>query len=244
MFPGSDLDQLYDCSLMRTYDMYSGSCPKEDRRMLARAPRMRLDNEEIRYKALSTHTNHRERQATPFISFTRSPVKLRNLANFRSSRPNRGGQRIVVIDPRIRMNLGLPVLSYREEAARYNIQPSYSSDYWQDHYLCLWEVTPEEVVGTWSWEDLRNKENWYQDIIVPALQQHRMNPGLGIIAGNHTDENDDTDPDNKENTSDTSDDTDSDGSANNTASSNSGKEDCDDNHTGQLIKMYGDLSFS
>lgn len=244
MFPGSVLDELYDCPLMRTFDMRSGSYPGKDRRMLARAPRLRLDNEQVRIEALTMHVDHRVRKATPCISFTKSPEKLRNLAELRNTR-HRGDQRIVVIDPRLRINLGLPVLSYREEAAYYNIKARYSLDYLQDHYLCLWEVTPDEVVGTWSWSDLRGTERWYQDIIVPALQQHRLNQAQSINNGHQINDDDhDTDTDHEEDTSDTSDDTDSNDFANHITTSDSETEACDDQQTGQLIRMYGDLSIS
>lgn len=55
----------------------------------------------------------------------------------------------------------------------YGIQSPYRADYWDGHFLCLWEVTPEEVVGVWEWNDLRSKLNWYDEIIMPAVKNHR-----------------------------------------------------------------------
>ncbi|RMY42882.1 hypothetical protein D0865_11653 [Hortaea werneckii] len=57
--------------------------------------------------------------------------------------------------------------------AYYQVNAPYKRDYWQHHYLCLWEVTPAEVVGIWEWDDLRRSTNWYEDVIMPAVNRHR-----------------------------------------------------------------------
>ena len=31
----------------------------------------------------------------------------------------------------------------------------------------------EEVVGIWSWNDLRNERKWFEDIIMPNVKSHR-----------------------------------------------------------------------
>ncbi len=92
---------------MRSYDAMSGSqpCP-ESSRMLARGARMRLDYEEIRIKTLEKHTDHKNWEDTPYISFSNCPQSLEVLANCRRTRRGRSLQRIVVIDPRIRIELG------------------------------------------------------------------------------------------------------------------------------------------
>ncbi len=134
---------------------------------------MRLDYEEIRIKTLETHTDHKNWEDTPYISFSNCPQSLEELANCRRTRRGRSLQRIVVIDPRIRLELGLPILHCGAEMAHYQVKAPYSRDYWQNHYLCLWEVTPAEVVGIWEWDDLQRSTNWYEDVIIPAVSQHR-----------------------------------------------------------------------
>jgi len=159
---------------MRSFDAMSGSqpCP-ESFRMLARASRMRLDCEEIRIKTLEIHTDHKKWEDTPYISFSNCPRSFEDLANCRRTRKGRSVQHIVVTDPRIRIELGLPILHCGAEMAHYQVKAPYSKDYWQNHYLCLWEVTPAEIVGIWEWDDLRRSPNWYEDVIVPAVTQQR-----------------------------------------------------------------------
>lgn len=173
LFPGSVLDELWDSPLLRTYDQMSGSQPDDVGRMLARDPRSPLDKDEVRVETLAKHANHRIWEDAPYISFTNSPQSLQDLANWRTSNKNRGDQWIVVVDPRVRFELRLPILQYSEEMTYYSIEPPYGRDYWSSHYLCVWEVTPEEVVAVWRWEDLRNNPNWYEEIIVPAVIQSR-----------------------------------------------------------------------
>ena len=55
----------------------------------------------------------------------------------------------------------------------YGIKNPYREDFYSDHYLCLWEVTPDEVVGTWSWEELQKDRGWYENIIMSAFEMHR-----------------------------------------------------------------------
>ena len=59
----------------------------------------------------------------------------------------RGDQHVIMVDPRILFEIGIPVLHYIEEMAYYKIHSQYKYAYWNCHHLCVWEVTPEEVVG-------------------------------------------------------------------------------------------------
>jgi hypothetical protein len=43
------------------------------------------------------------------------------------------------------------------------------SSYCRDHYVCLWEVTEEEIVSTYAWDELARRANWYEDVIMPAF---------------------------------------------------------------------------
>jgi hypothetical protein len=54
----------------------------------------------------------------------------------------------------------------------YDIKDPYrrSSAYYQDEYVCLWEVKKEEIVSRWEWDDLVCNENWYEEIILPEFR--------------------------------------------------------------------------
>ncbi len=235
LVPGSVLDELWDCSLMRTYDAVSGSPPHHiDSRMLARNARMRLDEEDTRIETLSKHADHTTRVDTPYISFTNRPQSLQELANWRETR-NRGDQWIVVVDPRVRFELRLPIIRYSEEMTNYSIEPPYRGDYWRNHYLCLWEVTPEEVVGVWDWDDLRHESNWYEEIIMPAVNRYREN------RNSNQPEQGNPQPDvyAERDSSDALDDTDDELYWSD--SDDSYERVCDENWAGQVMKMYEDL---
>ncbi len=256
LFPGSVLDQLWDSVLLRTSDARSGSQPNAQHRMLARAARMALDTEKARRDTLTTHADHGIWEDTPYISFTKSPEALQSLAESRMNR-NRGDQRIVVVDPRIRLEIGLPVLHYKEEMAYYEIQSRYERDYWDGHYLCLWEVTPEEVVGVWEWDDLRSELNWFEEIIMPAVEEHReerdrrkaedfphqpdhseVEDGGGYNMDNKVRLDN---PDTFDETDDDETDDDADDDAHWSESEDNDERVCNENWTGELMKMYEDL---
>ena len=181
--PGSVLDQLWDSVLLRTFDAMSGSQPDAQHRMLTRDARMRLDTAEDRKNTLTTHGDHRDWTATPYISFTSSPHALQQLADSRMN-GKRGDQYLVVVDPRIRIEIGLPVLHYKEDKEHYGVQSRYERDYWSGHYLCLWEVTPEEVVDVGVWNDLRGQRNWFEEIVMPAVETHRENRERRLVEDN------------------------------------------------------------
>ena len=165
-------DILWDEALMRTYDRHSGSVPDSDGLMLASDPDMRLTTVEERRTALETHANHGKWEPTPYISFTSSSQIVETIANTREEK-DRGSQYLVVVDPRVRFELKMPVLRYADEMLAYHIDPPYIEGYWTAHYLYLWEVLPAEVVGMWSWEELRGNKQWFQDIITAALESFR-----------------------------------------------------------------------
>lgn len=167
----STATELWNKPLLRIWDHNSGSQPDDANRMLARAHRQKLDTVISRQESLQHHhDNSNWSVKTPYISFTSSPNALRDLANYRLEKRNRYNQQLTVINPQKRLALGLPILHVADEMAYYGISNPYRSDYYTDHYLCLWEVTPAEVVGTWSWEELRRDPRWYERVIVPAYQ--------------------------------------------------------------------------
>ncbi len=171
--PNSVYALVWDKALLRVWDGMSGSQPKQDRRMVASATRQRLDTRDARVRALADHLDHKVRTPTPYISFTDSPDRLEGLARLRKQRGNRGQQYLTVVDPQRRIQRGLPILHLADEMKFYDIIPPYSADYSINHYLCLWEVTPEEVVGTWEWDELTNDGQWYEHKILPALRAHQ-----------------------------------------------------------------------
>ncbi|KAF5239385.1 hypothetical protein FAUST_4950 [Fusarium austroamericanum] len=166
---------LADRPLLRTYDRMSGSLPDESGDMYARAPDMPLRTSQARQSTLDTHIRNDEWSAIPYISFTPSPEALENFANFRRTQPYRKNQTIVVIDPMVRLEAHRLVINYGEEKRYYNIKVPYnlSQKELDSHYICLWEVRADEVVGHWSWDELSSKPNWYDDVVLPALKSFR-----------------------------------------------------------------------
>ena len=58
----------------------------------------------------------------------------------------------------------------------YSIPDPYrqGNQYYINHYVCLWEVTQDEIVACWPWDELAGSENWYKDIVIPKFDQFRM----------------------------------------------------------------------
>jgi hypothetical protein len=100
------------------------------------------------------HIDYGNRVPTPFISFTTSPWALKDLADKRTV--NRGSQSLIVVDPKVRQEAGLPILDVLSEVTHYGIEDPYRKvyRYCKNHYVCLWEVSGEEVVGRWHWDEL------------------------------------------------------------------------------------------
>ncbi|KAM6523920.1 hypothetical protein FSOLCH5_004529 [Fusarium solani] len=177
-FPGPLYVGDIDVPLLRTWDRMSGSQPDEAGHMFARNRDQDLRTADVRRTTLELHLNHRNwAVATPYISFQASEQRLRELANFRKTRVGRATQFITVIDPEVRLRAGWPVLSVGEEMRYYGIQQDpygNPSEEHNDHYVCLWRVEKEEIVGHWLWDDLSQDPNWYNTEILPAFQQLRQ----------------------------------------------------------------------
>ena len=137
--------------LLRVWDKYSGSQPEDNKTMSSRAAHQPLDTAEARKGSLSIHLDHGRWEATPYISFTRSHTALEALANSRSRR-GRDPQTLTVIDPEVRIRSRLPLLDVSYEMQYYGIEDPYENSnlYYKDHFVCLWQVTTEEVVGSWK----------------------------------------------------------------------------------------------
>ena len=85
----------------------------------------------------------------------------------------RGVQTLTVIDPAARLKNGLPILDVAAEMEHYCIPDPYNrgSKYYINHYVCLWEVTEEEIVDHYEWEELAKTTNWYEEVIIPAFRK-------------------------------------------------------------------------
>jgi hypothetical protein len=173
---GHNPSQSFRLPLLRIWDTFSGSQPDEQNRMSSRAPNKRLDTPESRRFSLTTHINHQDWTPTPFISFTSSPTAVTELAEWRKQK--RGLQTLTAIDPNIRIRNNLPILDLATEMKHYNITNPYGKrdQYCVDHYVCLWQVTENEIIGHWRWNKLTEVENWYEDIIIPAFQNFHQAP--------------------------------------------------------------------
>ncbi|KAF2676857.1 hypothetical protein K458DRAFT_320966, partial [Lentithecium fluviatile CBS 122367] len=127
--------------------------------------------EQARKDSLAIHLDHKDWTPTPYISFTKSASAIEDLATLRISR-RRGVQTLTVIDPATRLRSGLPILNVAAAMEYYRIPDPYmrGSQYYIDHYVCLWEVTKEEIVSHYEWEELVETTNWYDEIIMPAFR--------------------------------------------------------------------------
>ncbi|PPJ53773.1 hypothetical protein CBER1_04543 [Cercospora berteroae] len=165
---------LKDRPLMRLWDNNSGSKPEYDGSMLARDNELRLDTFRARKESLAHHADYSDwSQGTPFISFSSTWEAVERNAWFRAAH-DRGPQFLTVTNPNVRLINGLPIVDIYAEMQHYRVEDPYRMEYhyYKDGYLCLWEVTPEEVVGRWKWDDLSQYINWYEDIIMPAYREH------------------------------------------------------------------------
>jgi hypothetical protein len=155
-----DRTQELEYPLLRIWDMKSGSQPNKENRMLSRWPDQPLNTEQARKNSLATHLNHKLWQPTPYISFTRSASAIEDLAAWRSVK--RGDQTLTTINPATRLRIGLPILDVVKEMDHYDIPDPYDkgSKYYINHYVCLWEVTEEEIIGHYDWQELSKTTNW------------------------------------------------------------------------------------
>jgi hypothetical protein len=162
----------FDAPFLRIWDSKSGSQPDNEGRMRSRAPRQRLDTRESRKNSLAIHINHKRWEPTPYISFTTSPAAIQEMAPWRAGR--RGPQTLTVVDPNTRIADRLPILDVRAEMDHYGLNDPYGklNQYYINHYVCLWEVPEQEIIGHWTWNDLAANEDWYNDIILPAFRKN------------------------------------------------------------------------
>ena len=162
----------FNAPFLRIWDSKSGSQPDNEGRMRSRAPRQRLDTRESRKTSLAIHINHKRWEPTPYISFTISPAAIQEMAPWRAGR--RGPQTLTIVDPNTRIADRLPILDVCAEMAHYGLNDPYgkSNQYYINHYVCLWEVPEQEIIGYWTWNDLAANDDWYNDIILSAFGEN------------------------------------------------------------------------
>ncbi|KAI1358996.1 hypothetical protein F5Y08DRAFT_93078 [Xylaria arbuscula] len=173
--------QIFEGPLLRVWDKNSGSEPENDGSMRSRAPDMRLDDRESRRTSLSIHSAYIW-EPTPYISFTTSDGRVEELL---AMRKKKGPHTITVIDPNVRVKKWLPILHAKTEMDHYEIEGPYGryGQYYDNEYLCLWQVTAAEIVGHWAWNDLQNDEDWYKNIILPEFQRFTETAAAGGATG-------------------------------------------------------------
>ena len=162
-----------DFPLMRIRDIHTGDGPdSRSGAMHARSPRACLDTRTARKHMLTVHADYRIWTPTPFLSFTDSPSDIEVRAEKRLS--SRGSQILTVINGNTRRHKGLPLLKSKDEMMYYGVRDPYSRNYqyYQTEYLCLWEVSVEEIVAHLSWDDVRKDPAWYENTILPAFHGH------------------------------------------------------------------------
>lgn len=167
--------------LLRISDAKAGYYIDANGSINARARFMSLGSKLARTTSLETHIDHQKWIATPYISFTSSRKELQELAEQRARIGRRTKQVLTVINPNTRIRHELPIRDLGEEMRFYGIENPYGDDkYLEDHYICLWQVTEDEIVGHWDWDQLAEYGNWYGDIIVPAFREHERRQAIEI----------------------------------------------------------------
>lgn len=66
------------------------------------------------------------------------------------------------------------MLEMESELRYYEVPDPYGREYlyYKDEYLCVWEITPDEVVDHWDWDNLIENMQWYEEEILPAFEKH------------------------------------------------------------------------
>lgn len=159
--------------LLRAWNWDEWGCDQldESKQMTARASGATLSTYESRKSALSKHADWWIYKDTPFISFVSSASSLET---FLTRRFNDHAKKITVINPNVRIARGVPVINMEAEMKYYGVQDPYGNGYiyYKDEFLCLWEVSPDEIVGCWKWRDLDRDRDWYGNIVLPAFVEH------------------------------------------------------------------------
>jgi hypothetical protein len=52
----------------------------------------------------------------------------------------------------------------------YSTRPTEEIEFYKGHYLCLWEITDDEIIGRLECEDLAMIDGWYGGIVLAAFR--------------------------------------------------------------------------
>lgn len=139
--------------------------------MLSRSSRQSLDTFETRKKYLTIHADHKNWTLISFISFTISAEAVQQLA---ISKFAKDAQTITAVSSDVRIASELFILNMNAEMRHYEISNLYQrfSEYYKDHYLCLWKVTESEIVEDWEWNDLVRNDHWYEKIVLSSFKKY------------------------------------------------------------------------
>ena len=156
--------------LLLTWDQFPGSQPSESGRMLSRVPRERLDTSKARKTFLAVHADHKNGNLLRSHSRShRQSYKIMPNGESGKEAVNDYG-----VNPNARMKNGFSIRNMDAEMRYYGIPDPYGklNKYYRNHCICLWEVTEEEVVGYWEWDDLLKTDCWYKQVTLPAFKRH------------------------------------------------------------------------
>jgi hypothetical protein len=86
----------------------------------------------------------------------------------------RGPQTITAINPKARLESGLPILNAEAEMKHSDVKDPYNKNnqYYSHQYLCLLGAREEEIIGHWEWARLGPIDNWYEDVVLPAFRSY------------------------------------------------------------------------
>ncbi|PWY65971.1 hypothetical protein BO70DRAFT_433225 [Aspergillus heteromorphus CBS 117.55] len=150
--------------------------------ILSGAPCQNVETEHMRSELLSEHILAQTRGSTgaaepahknmftwdgnPFIHCTSRPFEVRCRVRDWSQKT------VTVINPNVRRAVQLPTLSLGDELESRSLGRPASNYEFVGEYLCLWEVTPDEIVGHWRATDLVGLHAWYTRAVMPAFREH------------------------------------------------------------------------
>jgi hypothetical protein len=169
---------LWDKPLLFWYSYSYPHQPRKGGRMFAGNPTVRLASFDLRAQSLYLHLRGSLTQS-PYLQVCTNPEYVaKDITRYLTS--GICSPRVVLIDPRPRLRAGLPIIHYDSELGRYSTRmPADVSQLREragispDHYLCLWEITKEEIVHEWEWTDLSQSWHWYENTVEPALRKHQ-----------------------------------------------------------------------
>lgn len=182
--PWSGQAPVVDKPLLRLWDESSRNKPDKDNCLVSSRPQGYLHSYKARQKALvnlitasdSIYGSYTD--GTPFIAFQANDSEVSITARSRRRGRCEDDLYLTVINPNIRAANGLPTLNLLEEMKYYRASrkswdgPPDPSISYGGHFICPWQVTAAEVIGTWMWDNLCQDENWYKNIVNPAFLEH------------------------------------------------------------------------